>query len=152
MSSKVSSRGALRAGRLAAAAAALCAAGCAAPGLHSAARTPIAIESPIVQDVMAARRRPGPFPRFADIPKAPADIRPASAWKMDVVDLEARREDLQSQVAALPQPPADTEDFAAHTRAQMPETGPAPTPDSRQQSEDYARALRERATPPPPPN
>jgi hypothetical protein len=128
------------------------AAGCLEPGVATSSKGQADLNSPVAKEILAASKHPGRYPRFADIPKTPTDVRPAAAWKSAVVDLEARRTTLNVQAAALPPPLADTEAFAAKTRAQTPATSEAPPADARQQSEAYAKALRERATPPPPPN
>ena len=127
-------------------------AGCSTPaaevaGFRSPAMDP---KSPVYQDVMYAARHPGPYPRFADIPKAPTDIRPISAWATAVASIESDKAHLDSVVASLPPPPTDTEAFAANARDQVKAPGlEAPTPETADQTQAYAQSLRARATPPP---
>lgn len=107
-------------------------------------------QSPVYQDVMAATQHPGPYPRFADIPKIPTDVRPASAWAVAVADVEHDKARLNTAVAALPPVPTDTESFAANARTEA--AAPAadvPPPDTTDQAQAYAQSLRQRATPPP---
>ena len=131
------------------AAASLCA--CQAPkqaaGFHTAAVDPA---SPVYQDVMNAERHPGAFPRFSEIPKTPADIRPVSAWAAAVAGIKADKASLDSGVEALPPAPADTESFAANARTQTraPDL-PAPSADTSAETHDFAQSLKARATPPP---
>jgi hypothetical protein len=126
------------------------AAGCSTPGRAAPTALTADPNSQVVKDVLYATAHPGPYPKFADIPKIPTDVPPASAWRTDVADLQQRELKLESQVAALPPVEADTEPFAARNRALAPSTSEAPGPDSEQQTQDEAEALRERATPPPP--
>jgi hypothetical protein len=67
--------------------------------------------------------------------------------------MKHRQARLQSQVAALPSvSPETTESFAAEARTRLgAPPGEVPPEDARQRTEAEARALRERATPPPPP-
>lgn len=94
----------------------------------------------------------GPWPTFADIPEIPADLRSAEAWREAVAEQEAAglltRRDTAPQTWSL----AGTEAFAADLRARVAEIDvQAPTEAEMAESAAYARALRARATPPPPP-
>ena len=120
--------------------------------MRGASALPVDPGSPVARDVAAATRNPGPYPRFSEIPKLPRDVRPPSAWRASVAEVERSRARLDSEVAALPPPQTDTEGFATAVRARAPTSAEAPGPDSRARTEAYARSLRERATPPPPPN
>ena len=136
-------------------AAAALAGGCFSPGkLQSAASRPYVVDpnSPVARDVAYASKHPGPFPRFAEIPKVPTDIRPVSAWREAVDDLKSRKAELDQEAADLPPPLSDTEPYAAgaRSRAAADPADVAP-PDAPQQTESYAQSLRERATPPPTP-
>ncbi len=107
--------------------------------------------SPVYQDVMQATRHPGPYPQFADIPKIPTDVRPASAWAEAVADVQHDKSSLDSAVAALPPVQTDTQTFAAnaHSAVQPPAAADAAPPDTPDQARAYAESLRQRATPPP---
>ena len=113
-----------------------------------------AIDGPsaVARDVAYAARHPGPYPRFIDIPNIPTDIRPASAWRQAVVDLQGQKAALDREAADLPPPLTDTESFAANAReeAKAP-NAEAPSADASDQTKAYAKTLRERATPPPTP-
>jgi hypothetical protein len=114
---------------------------------------PVDSSSPVAKDVIATSQHPGPFPRFAEIPKTPTDIRPVSAWKAAVTDLQDRKAVVVAEIDALPPAATDTEAFAAAARRRATAPAPitAPPADAEQQAEAYAKALRERATPPPSP-
>lgn len=132
------------------AAASLC--GCGAPGrIFGLTSLPVESDSPIAQDVIAASRQKGAFPRFADIPKAPTDVRPISAWRSSVTEIQKDKADVMAESATLPPAASDTEAFAAAERGRATSSSlatPAPA-DSAHQTEAYAEALRERATLPP---
>ncbi len=148
-STALAGKGAWGAGVLFGAAASL--AGCSLPsqvaGFHSPAIDPA---SPVYQDVMAATRHPGPYPKFSDIPQIPGDLRPASAWAVAVADIHQDKAQLDGAVAALPPVQTDTEAFAASSRGEAkPPALDLPAPDAAQQTQAYAQSLRARATPPP---
>ena len=125
-------------------------AGCVISGGPAA---PLAVDpnSQVGKDVLYAAKHPGPYPKFADIPKIPTDVPPPSAWRAQVADLQQGRDRVVTEAAALPAPLADTEPFADKSRAlAKAPLDPAP-PDADQQTQADAAALRERATPPPSP-
>lgn len=119
-------------------------------GLTSA---PVDSSSPVAKDVIYASEHPGPYPRFSEIPRTPTDVRPVSAWRADVTDLQHRKADVEGEVAALPPTATDTEAFAASARqrASAPPLATPPAAQTEQQTQAYAKALRKRATPPPSP-
>jgi hypothetical protein len=124
--------------------------GCASmPKLHGyAEEAPVDISSPVAADVKAAMKHPGPYPRFADIPKLPRDVRPASAWNRAVRATEADKMRLERETAALAAKQVDTEAFARAARNAV--AAPAvEAPQTKADTEAYARALRERVKPPP---
>lgn len=102
------------------------------------------------REAIAAARRPGPYPSFNDIPRVPTDVRPASAWSQASNETQTARAVLAGQVAALPAPPSDTEAFSAAMQARLAVPAASASPGSAAQAAAYARALRARATPPPP--
>jgi hypothetical protein len=131
--------------------AAASAAGCASfPAGHANAKLPVDPNSPVARDVAAALAHPGPYPKFAQIPKAPKDVPPSSLIRAEVASLNREQGKLETQQAALPPPATDTEAFAAAAGARTPDQAQAPGPQSPQETESYAQGLRERATPPPP--
>lgn len=113
-----------------------------------------AIDGPsaVARDVAYAAKHPGPYPRFIDIPNIPTDIRPASAWRQAVMELQGQKAALDREAADLPPPLTDTERYAADSRGRAAaDPADIPPPDAAQQTEAYAKSLRERATPPPTP-
>jgi hypothetical protein len=128
------------------------AAGCALPGkTHGSSGLSVDPHSEVAQHVAYASSHPGPYPKFSQIPPLPRDVRPPSAYRAAVLDMTARRQALEGQTAALPPPETDAEDVAGDLRSRLPNNEPPPAEDAQQQTEAYGRALRERATPPPPP-
>ncbi len=108
--------------------------------------------SPAAAAVASAVAEPGAWPIFADIPEIPADVRAAAAWRQAVADQETEGLDTRRAVAAETWSLTATEAFAEQQRAEANALDlHAPTDAEIAESEAYARALRKRATPPPPP-
>jgi hypothetical protein len=126
--------------------------GCASmPRFHSDAdEAPVDATSPVAADVRAAMKQPGPFPKFADIPKLPRDVRSASAWDRAVTATEAEKAELDRGAAELASRPVDTEAFVAAARSAVavPPSG-LPSAQTAADTAAYAKALRERVKPPP---
>jgi hypothetical protein len=118
-------------------------------GLESSA-APVDPDSRIGQAMIEAARNPGPYPKFSDIPKVPADmVHPASFAEL-VAPLEAQRAALAAHVGALPTASSDvTQAEAARLRALIAIEPPAA--DATARAEAYAQSLRQRAKPPPAP-
>ena len=67
-----------------------------------------------------------------------------------VADMQGRQKTLDAQIAALPPVSNDTEDYAAQTRGRLgAPPSDVPAANASDLTEAEARALRERATPPP---
>jgi hypothetical protein len=111
---------------------------------------PIDASSPVARDVKQADLHPGPFPRFADIPKLPRDVRPAGAWNRAVQATEADKAMLDRASAEIAAQPVDTEAFAAEAR-RATDVPPADVPSAKTAAETaaYAKALRDKVKPPP---
>ncbi len=109
--------------------------------------------SPIAADVAAASRAPGPYPKFANVPPIPKDVRPLSAWRQSIAEAGAEKRQTQAEAAALSfsLEPGQADAFARVQRDKIPasELTP-PAPDASTQAEAFAAAARARATPPPP--
>jgi len=128
-------------------------AGCTLPSrMAGLSDAPVDSSSPVAQDVIRASQHPGPYPKFADIPPIPKDVRSASGWRAAVQEVQQREATLTAQVAALPPVSTDTDAYAEQARKRLgaPPRPPAPE-DAAAETAAYGRALRERATPPPPP-
>jgi hypothetical protein len=106
--------------------------------------------SPVAADVERMAHADKSFPTFADIPKAPADQRPVGQWGGEADQLELAGAKLTRETAPGTWTLDGTEVFAARSRGQA---GPALEGDasSTAATEAFARQIRERATPPPPP-
>jgi hypothetical protein len=132
-----------------------CASACAMAGDHNPFNFgAINQASPAVADIHAAEHAPGPYPRFADVPAVPKDVRPVSAWKASVYDLWAVKTQTEAEAAAIPFTlvVGDGEGWAQVEQSKIPAVemvGPAA--DEAASAEAYAQAQRERATPPPSP-
>jgi hypothetical protein len=118
-------------------------------GLESSA-APADPNSRIGQAMIEAARNPGPYPKFSDIPKVPADMAQPAPFAEVIAPLIAQRVALAAEVTALPEKsPERTEREAARLRALLAiEPPPA---DAAARAEAFAQALRQRAKPPPAP-
>jgi hypothetical protein len=127
------------------------AAGCASlPKFKYADDAPIDMSSPVAKDVMAADRNPGPYPRFAEIPKLPRDVRPAAAWDTAVTAVKSDSAELTRETDEIAAEQADTAGFAAQARGAVNvPSADVPTAASQAESAAYAKALRNRVKPPP---
>jgi len=116
-----------------------------------AKRSQIAPGSAVAQAIDQARMQPGPYPTFATFPKKPTDMRPAATWEQGRANLNAEAAKLAA-VANAPAEMPDPEAFAKRLRATAGlDDVQVPGPNTAAELDAYARDLRERATPPPPP-
>ena len=102
--------------------------------------------SPVAADVARMTRQGSDYPSFSEIPALPNDVRPLALYGRAASDLKLAAERLVRETAPETWTLRDTESFADQARQRTPEL-PPPDP---QAAEDFARELRERATPPPP--
>ena len=121
----------------AAGAATACAQGAPAPGL--------------APDIVAEAARPHRYPTFCSIPKMPPDVRSVAQWKAAVIDTRLAGARVQKQTAPGTWTIDGTEDFAASARGEAAAPPPM-TPASESDTAAFAKALKERATPPPRPH
>lgn len=120
--------------------------GCA--GGNPFATAPVDPSSTASGDVAKRARGQRDYPSFPEIPRLPADVRPAPAWGQAAADVEAARSRLEQETAPGTWSLTDTAAFASRAQsAAGPELGAPEAGDA----EAFARTLRERATPPPPP-
>ena len=114
--------------------------------------TPVDATSPIAGDVTSAARANLAFPRFADIPTAPKDTRTPGEWRKAVVITLRDKSVVETMAESNPASLFDPEGFAKKARARAAiKPGDATPAMSREDTEAFAKALRERATPPPSP-
>lgn len=127
---------------------ALCAAsgGC---GTALTART--ADDSPLserIRQVVDANRS---YPRWADFPAAPTNVPDGTDISQRVAGLSRSAEAASRAAAAIEWTLDDPQTYAAEVRSRMNATRMAPgTARTAEEVEAFARALRERAVPPPP--
>lgn len=89
------------------------------------------------------------YPKFSDIPNLPVDERPLAAWGEAAREVIADGEALASGGAEETWTLRGTEAFAAGA---LTASGPAaPTVSATASADAFAREVRKRATPPPPP-
>jgi len=103
--------------------------------------------SAVAADVAKMTRQDGKFPTFASIPKKPTDIRPLPQYGQDANAVLAQGEALNQATAPGTWTLQGTDDFAEKARK---DAGPQIEPPKPGDAEAFAKALRERATPPPP--
>jgi hypothetical protein len=116
-----------------------------------AKRSQIAPDSAVSKAIAEAQAHPGAYPTFAQFPKKPTDIRAAGSWDQARASLSADAAKLTAvanQTVEMPDPDA----YAKRLRATAGlDAIPVPGPETAAELDAYARELRERATPPPPP-
>jgi hypothetical protein len=125
-------------------------AGCATES-DMAARSTIPPNSPLAQAVAAVKSEPQPAPSYRNIPLNPPQMRPAGAWEQTATALQGQGRELAG-IAAIPVEIPDPDAWAKRTAAAAGlDAITPPGPNNAAELEAYARELRERATPPPPP-
>lgn len=118
--------------------------GCATPQAAPALK-PAAAEA----EVSAIARAERSYPRFSDIPTLPEDSRPLAVWGQAASEVLASGSDLFEDTGEETWTLQDTEAFASGARQ---DSGPAaPLVSATAAAESFAREMRKRATPPPPP-
>ena len=116
-----------------------------------AQRSQIQPNSAVSQAIAESRTQPGPYPTFATFPKKPTDMRAAATWEQGRASLNAEAAQLAA-VASAPSEIPDPDAYAKRVRATAGlDAIPVPGPTTGAELDAYARELRERATPPPPP-
>ena len=103
--------------------------------------------SPVAADVARLTRGDAAFPTFADIPKAPKDVRPLANFGRDAQAMLRAGAALERDTAPETWTLKATDDFVEKARR---DAGPQIEPPKPGDAEAFARELRERATPPPP--
>jgi hypothetical protein len=140
------------AGRFAPACAALAAAAALAGCASDPFGAPVDKTSPAAGAVAELPKSLGPYPRWSQFPRGPQPVPPPSEIASNVADLQQSQANLLSAAGQLQWTLSGTAAFAADARAQINPADAAPAPaDERAQVEAYAKALREKATPPPAP-
>ena len=118
--------------------------GCATPQAAPALK-PAAAEA----EVSAIARAERSYPRFSDIPTLPEDTRPLAVWGQAAGEVLGSGSDLVRDTADETWTLKGTEAFASGARQ---DSGPAaPLVSATAAAETFAREVRKRATPPPPP-
>jgi hypothetical protein len=122
---------------------------CANVASFSAGSLPVPPNSPVAIAVNDALRRPGPYPKFSDVPKTPADAPNAATAQAATLRMQNEARALEREIAGMP--PIDAtaaETFSAQANSAFAGEA-APDEGARERTEAMARALRARATPPP---
>jgi len=119
--------------------------GCATPQGGPAPETAAAAAA----EVSAIADAPRAYPRFSDIPALPEDVRPLAVWGQIASDVLAGGSDLVRDTSEETWTLRDTKSFASEARL---EAGPPVSlVSATAAAEAFAREVRKRATPPPPP-
>lgn len=106
--------------------------------------------SPAAAAIAAQAASRTEYPTFADIPQLPTDLRSTEGWRTVVAGTEEDREALLADTAPSTFSLNDTEAFAARSQAIVAyDPADVPTAADAAATEAWARAMRERATPPP---
>jgi hypothetical protein len=103
--------------------------------------------SPVAGDVARLTRSDGKYPTFAAIPNPPTDMRPVAQYGQSANDVLAAGQALVTATEPGTWTLQGTDAFAAKARRDV---GPQIEPPAPGDAEEFARKLRERATPPPP--
>jgi hypothetical protein len=119
-------------------------AGCVGNPFKEAAVDP---QSSVAADVQRISRGKQSFPSFRDIPAKSKDLRPIQLYGQEAHQLELARNRVTQATEPGTWTLQDTEGFASEARRRVGPDLPPPPPNT---AEDTAKALRERATPPPP--
>ena len=127
---------------------AVLAAGCAG---NPFAEAKVDANSAVADDVARMAHESRSFPTFDQIPASPPPSRPVAAWGQAADQLEVAAAKVERNTAPNTWTLSGTERFVTRARSQAgPDIGveASTTPSS----EAFAKELRERATPPPPPS
>lgn len=103
--------------------------------------------SPVAADVARLGRQPGKAPTFASIPNPPTNARPAAQYGRDAKRTLSAGEAL---VAATEPGTWTLQGTQAFAEAARRDAGPAVEPAKPGDADAFAKAQRDRATPPPP--
>ena len=132
--------------------AAASASGCVLPAkMRGVSPLGVDASSQVARDVAYANKDPGPYPKFSQIPRLPTDVPSPTTYRERVLAVKQDQAVLEAQAKALPPPDAGADSLATDLRSRLPDQSEAPPEGSAEQTDAYARALRERATPPPAP-
>lgn len=124
-------------------------AGCAAQNPFATAT--VDQSSPIAAEVAAKAKARKDYPSFAEIPAMPTDQRPLKAWGRAADEVQGAADQLAAATAPGTWTLTATDSFADRARADAGPALPAGESSATAEAEAFARALRERATPPPSP-
>jgi hypothetical protein len=114
------------------------------------AGAPVDPGSPAAAAIAAQAASRTEYPTFADIPQLPTDLRSTEGWRMAVAGTEEDREGLLRDTAPSTFSLSDTDAFAARSQAIIAyDPADVPTAADAAATEAWAKAMRERATPPP---
>ncbi|CAN5252236.1 hypothetical protein BH11PSE2_BH11PSE2_04310 [soil metagenome] len=109
--------------------------------------------SALAMAISRVQATPLAYPKFSDIPAVPTDVRSPEAWKSSSSALQTTSGALKKADSDAKPEIADVDAFAKQLRNSAGLPGiEAPSATSAAETEAFARSLRERATPPPPPN
>jgi hypothetical protein len=115
--------------------------------------TAIDPNSAAAKDIARIAAEPAVYPKFSDIPPVPADVRTSVEWRSAVLSLKNAGAALVRATGPETFTLANTDAFAAATRARLDARASAPpTAAEIAESAAFVKAARARATPPPRPH
>jgi hypothetical protein len=108
--------------------------------------------SPATQRIGELERTHRAYPRWSQFPAAPQNVPTPGDIAVRVNDTQAAQAQLLASAAQIQWTlTGDTEAFAAQARAEIDPTKAAPVSANAQQTEEFLRAMKNIATPPPAP-
>jgi len=107
--------------------------------------------SPIAGEAAAVAHTNRPFPKFSQIPPVPKDVRPPKAFGVAAAQTVAARDELIRKTEPSTWTLTGGEATSAFAGQGRTAAGPELKPTDPATTEAFARELRKRATPPPPP-
>jgi hypothetical protein len=109
------------------------------------------VTSPIAAELRAANTSNAPYPSFLNMPEAPQDVRPVTAWTRNIYNTLRLRRQLRAQAVLNPQSLYGAEAFAQDARKGVaPPVTPEQSAAQTAKTNQDAKALRDRATAPSP--
>ncbi len=127
---------------------ALCVSACASPLPFNQSVDPASPAAARIEALVAENRT---YPRWADFPATPSGLPAPYEIATEVIRLEATQDALAEAVSRIQWTLNDPEGYAQSARARIDPSRSRPISTmSRAEYEAWARALRQRATPPPP--
>jgi hypothetical protein len=113
------------------------------------AQPPADVTSPIAAELRAANPAGAPYPSFLQVPEAPQDVRPTTAWTRNIYNTLRLRRQMRAVAVMYPQSLYGAEAFAKEARSKAaPPVTPAEAAAQTAKTQRDAKALRDQAKAP----